>query len=418
MADLPEPGDAAKLRGLRSRRDLNGRRVGVLSRTVGKDGGPRFRVRVLGGGGGGEVVKVKAANLKLDSASEVAGLSALADALEALAPGAPAAPAAEERRDWAGGLPATVLVKVAGKVVAQSQARWAAHLKRLHFSEREAEWTMRLRPDDGLGLFAFAMVCKPWRKAQRKVGKKMRTSVRVHVTGPGRVAVARWALAEGCPKDSPRRDGQTTIASMAAEQGHFELVQWLCREQAVVDYSPEASFASVQAALAVMQRAAFSGNLELVQWLRAEGFPWDLEVCAQAAKNGGLQVLQWLRAENCPWNKDTPAAAAFAGHVDVLRWARANGCPWTPYTPACAAERGQLETLQWLRANGCPWDGETCEWAVRGGHVELLSWARAHGCEWYPSTRAKAARLGYSDNLGNVCAEHPDNGMAVECPIS
>ena len=91
---------------------------------------------------------------------------------------------------------------------------------------------------------------------------------------------------------------------------------------------------------------------------------------------------------------------------------------WPSSRSACAAERGQLETLQWLRANGCPWDGETCEWAVRGGHVELLAWARANGCEWYPSTRAKAARLGYSDNLGNVCAENPNNGMAVECPIS
>ena len=49
--------DAAKLRGLRGRRDLSGRRGEALSRTVGKDGGPRFRVRVLRAGG--EVVKVK-----------------------------------------------------------------------------------------------------------------------------------------------------------------------------------------------------------------------------------------------------------------------------------------------------------------------------------------------------------------------
>ena len=34
--------------------------------------------------------------------------------------------APEDWRDWAGGLPADVLAKVAGKVVAQTEAGWAA----------------------------------------------------------------------------------------------------------------------------------------------------------------------------------------------------------------------------------------------------------------------------------------------------
>ena len=37
--------------------------------------------------------------------------------------------APEEWRDWAGGLPDEVLGKVATKVVAQTEAGWAAHLK-------------------------------------------------------------------------------------------------------------------------------------------------------------------------------------------------------------------------------------------------------------------------------------------------
>ena len=46
----PEAGDTGELVGLRGRADLNGKRVEVESRVVGKDGAPRFMVRVLGGG--------------------------------------------------------------------------------------------------------------------------------------------------------------------------------------------------------------------------------------------------------------------------------------------------------------------------------------------------------------------------------
>ena len=62
-----EPGDRGELVGLRGRADLNGKRVEVEARVVGKDGAPRFIVRI--GDGGGEVVKVKAKNLRLDAAA-------------------------------------------------------------------------------------------------------------------------------------------------------------------------------------------------------------------------------------------------------------------------------------------------------------------------------------------------------------
>ena len=49
----PEPGDRGHLVGLRSRPDLNGRRVEVKGPAVGRDGAPRFAVRLLFGAGGG-----------------------------------------------------------------------------------------------------------------------------------------------------------------------------------------------------------------------------------------------------------------------------------------------------------------------------------------------------------------------------
>ena len=104
----PGPGDRGRLAGLRSRPDLNGRRVEVRGQAAGKDGAPRLAVRLLFGAGAGTVMKVKAANLNLDKDRVLdPALATLVEAMQALAPGADP----EERRDWAG-LPEELLVKV------------------------------------------------------------------------------------------------------------------------------------------------------------------------------------------------------------------------------------------------------------------------------------------------------------------
>ena len=434
MAEGPESGDRGELAGLRGRPDLNGRRVEVKGPAAGADGAPRLAVRLLFGAGAGTMMKVKAANLELDKARDT-----LATAMQALAPGADP----EEWRDWAGGLPALVLGKVVETLIAQDKAVWAAGLK-----QRNPDWTderiqerTAKRKQDGNCLFVFAMVCKQWRKAQQKGGAPLR-SRSVDMILPGSVALAKWALAEGCPREA---ENGYHMARYAAMFGHMELMVWLIRER---------GFAMDEG---VMANAAGGGNLELVrwlrgegcvwgrstcfcaagrgrlgvlQWLRANGCPWDAETCkcaafngqlgtlrwarengcdwntdacSAAAQNGRLEVLQWLRANGCPWNDDTCHAAAQYGHLETLRWARENGCECGEAACLNAAGGGQLEILQWLRAESCPWNGGTCFQAVEKGHVEVLRWARANGCEWDAETRDRAAaELGYTDDFGNL----------------
>ena len=207
-------------------------------------------------------------------------------------------------RDWAGGLPDDVLEKVAGKVVAQTEAGWAVYLKEDGYSEGDIQWHMDKRELEGNCLFVFARVCKHWRKAQLKVGGPLRTRVKSDVILPGSVALVKWALVEGCPRED---DLSRTMAQVAAAHGHLELVKWLCGEGGfAIDTW-------------VMKRAAIGGHLELVQWLRAGGCPWSAWICYHAVNEGHVEVLRWARENGCPWNYVTLIrAAAKFGYKDDL----------------------------------------------------------------------------------------------------
>ena len=205
------------------------------------------------------------------------------------APGAP--PRAGP--DWAG-LPEELLVKVAEKHIFQNEAGWAAKLKQRGNSEGYIQWLMER---EGNCLFVFARVCKPWWKARLKVRGPLRTHVKSDVIAPGSVALVKWALAEGCPRENGYG---YTMAHAAARYGRLELVRWLCGEG---------------------------------------GFAMDEGVMGWAARSGNLELVQWLRGEGCPWDSSTCHFAVDKGHVEVLRWARENGAPWATYTRDLAAEK-------------------------------------------------------------------------------
>ena len=192
---------------------------------------------------------------------------------------------------------------------------------------------------EGNCLFIFARVCRGWRKAQLKVGGPLRTRVESDVLLPGQAELAKWALAEGCPRK--RQFYTTNMAHEAALYGHRELVQWLCGE---------GGFAMDEK---VVMNAAGAGDLELVRWLRANGCPLDATASAFAGMKGRLEVLQWLAAEGCPLDSRMCHHAVEGGHVEVLRWAREKGCPWTAFTRDQAAELGYTDDYGNLVAS--PW---------------------------------------------------------------
>jgi len=238
-------------------------------------------------------------------------------------------------------VPDEVLAQVAEALVAQTEAGWLAQRKKDGWwTEEGIQREIAERNHQGNCLFVIARVCRRWRKAQLKVGGPLRTRVGSDVIAPGRVALAKWALAEGCPREGRSAWwGSASMAEIAAEYGHMELVRWLIQEQGF----PMGDMGDRRK---LMGMAARGGNLELVRWLRGEGCDWSAFTCQYAAARGHLEVLQWLRANGCPWDTDTCYQAVYHGHVETLRWARANGCPWrVGDRDRAAAELGYTDDL-------------------------------------------------------------------------
>ena len=196
-----------------------------------------------------------------------------------------------------------MLVKIAETLVAKNEADWAAVLDPDDYlGEKYIQEKLAKRKLEGNCLFVFALVCKGWREAQLKVGGRLRTRALSDVVLPGRVELAKWGLAEGCPRES---QNGFTLAIAAAQYGRPELAQWLCQERG---FPMDAS---------LMNRATGSGNLELVQWLRGEGCPWDSLTCNQAVNKGHVEMLRWARENGCPWDVETrDEAAAELGYTD------------------------------------------------------------------------------------------------------
>ena len=141
---------------------------------------------------------------------------------------------------------------------------------------------------------------------------RVRSRVHSDVILPGQVALAKWALAEGCPRE---RDPQRfrngiarTMATAAAEYQHLELVKWLCGE--------EGGFAINED---LMKQAARRGNRELMQWLWGEGCPWHYMTCFDLVSQGDVELLRWARENGCPWEPETrDQAAEQLGYTDDL----------------------------------------------------------------------------------------------------
>lgn len=178
----------------------------------------------------------------------------------------------------------------------------------------------------------------------------------------------------------------------AAENGHFDVVEWLNLHRTEGCSSNAMDAACSTGNLKIVKylhhkadgdctriapiKAASSGHLDVVSWIhRNVTLEWDEVVMDSAARSGNYGVVVWLhnnREEGC-----STAAMDFAaqnGHLDVVKFLHENrteGC--TTMAMNSAAENGRLQVVKWLHLNrteGCTF--VAINRAIENGHLEML----------------------------------------------
>ncbi|POM70923.1 Hypothetical protein PHPALM_12579 [Phytophthora palmivora] len=154
--------------------------------------------------------------------------------------------------------------------------------------------------------------------------------------------------------------------NIAAEKGHFEILQWLHtnRNEGCTTFA--------------LNIAASKGNLPMVQWLHQNrNEKCTKQAMDDAAENGHLAVVEWLhrnRSEGC--SEIAMDVSAANGHLDVLRFLHENrreGCTSAALT--MAATRGHLEVVKWLCTNRTEGQPATalCA-AAESGHLAVTEY--------------------------------------------
>lgn len=197
-----------------------------------------------------------------------------------------------------------------------------------------------------------------------------------YIASCGDIDSLKYALDNKCECDM-------TASSIAAQNGHIDLVLWALNAGYYI--TPN-----------VCAFAARGGHLDFIKTIfknkdkkirrkftYAEDqyidFRFDSGIPTLAAENGHFDIVIWAKENDIPLGSNdgnTCSSAAKGGHLDILIYAYNNGCLLDKYVPIFAARHGHLHILKWARKNNCPWTDEFLSEAARNGHLDILIWAK------------------------------------------
>ena len=103
------------------------------------------------------------------------------------------------------------------------------------------------------------------------------------------------------------------VCAEAAKNGHLKALQWL-RNVARCPWSRETATV-----------AAEQGHLEIVQYCRREGCPVGRETCRVAARAGNLEILKYLVDTGAVWSRRDCFHDSRYDHHHVCEWVLQQG---------------------------------------------------------------------------------------------
>ena len=137
-------------------------------------------------------------------------------------------------------------------------------------------------------------------------GVRWDTSVMEELAARGDIETMAWAIQEGAPLD-------WRVCAEAAKNGHLKALQWL-RNVARCPWSRETATV-----------AAEQGHLEIVQYCRREGCPVGRETCRVAARAGNLEILKYLVDTGAVWSRRDCFHDSRYDHHHVCEWVLQQG---------------------------------------------------------------------------------------------
>ncbi len=157
---------------------------------------------------------------------------------------------------------------------------------------------------------------------------------------------------------------------MAAKNGQLETLKWLKKK----NIGPLNTYVS--------SIAAYNGHYDVMKWLILNECAINNLTGGSAAENGHLNILKLLIDNGCVMNEWISGRAALYGKLHILIYLKEINFKFTMHTCNHAASNGQLETLILLKNYGCKFYDSTCLTAADNGHLEVLRWLVYGKCEY------------------------------------
>ena len=198
--------------------------------------------------------------------------------------------------------------------------------------------------------------------------------------------------------------GLQSTVDVAVQNGHLEVVQYLCEHGCY--YDPRLADTAVKHGHAdclryVLDRfrcdvdkhtfdiAIRNGEVACLRSLIEHVGPTH-PICDDllnvVAYHGAVSCMDVL-PDTIPWTVTACVIAVMRDHVDFLRYAVEHGYVLRLHMTVFAAEIGKVSSLAYLRTVGCVWDERVTDAAAKKGRHACLHYLHAHGCPVSEETR-------------------------------
>lgn len=145
---------------------------------------------------------------------------------------------------------------------------------------------------------------------------------------------------------------------IAAKNGHFEILKWLCKNGCEIDSYTIGYFTH--------------NNTDMIKWLRQNNSQWHSHACGFLAADCDIELLEWAYNNGCLLNSTAYMQAVRNNRLDIVEWLHNNGCEWHPDVFRMIIVTGNIKIFEWACQNGFSQSEEGYIYAIITHRPDML----------------------------------------------